>query len=55
MSDQRARVCARCGHDRVTHHRDARGEGDCLARCDCRRFVDPAIVADTLAPPKESP
>ncbi len=41
----RVRVCA-CSHDRSTHHFDARGPGDCLARgCVCRGFVEPR---DTL-------
>lgn len=30
-----------CGHDRDTHYRDHKGEGDCLGRgCDCAGFID---------------
>lgn len=35
------KTCA-CGHDRSSHYRDGKGEGDCLAIgfCDCAGFVD---------------
>lgn len=40
-----------CGHDRSSHYRDVRGEGNCLARgCDCQRFEED--VRETLPPPK---
>jgi hypothetical protein len=33
-------VCAGCGHDRSTHHFNARGPGDCLARgCPCKAYL----------------
>ena len=60
MSDNivvRIRACASksCGHDRVEHYRDAKGEGDCLAgNCTCKRFVDPDAKEekrDTLPAP----
>jgi hypothetical protein len=40
----RVRACQTrgCGHDRATHYRDSRGEGNCLAfgGCECRGFQE---------------
>lgn len=41
--EQRVRECKTrgCGHDRASHYRDARGEGNCLCRgCVCEAFQE---------------
>jgi hypothetical protein len=60
MSERRD--CARRSPERCTCTIESHAllvggkRGGCLVRfCTCPAYVDPAIVADTLAPPKENP